>query len=439
MKLDAWLRQDHSLPDRMLVIERLAQALNEVHDRGEPLAALQPNAIEVAGDGRCDVAGARHGTPDAAYAAPERGEGGPASPEADVYAAGAIAWEVLAGRPCGPVPTHLSEACPELPQELADAVMACLERSPQWRPRDLTYLAQLAQHARGSRGGSAAPAAASRATAARPTARATSARNARAGAGHGSGDAGSATRMRLAIGLVLALGFAGGGAYLWFGRSAEAPAATPPTTVASAPSAAGPTPATAAATSAAGLPGPALAAPSAAPAASATPASPVAIATPVSPVPTPTPAPRTSTASEPSARPPASTATAPTVVPAAPTAPAATLPTGSGEAAPAAEKAAPAPRAALTLAAVSPLSAHRPGKVLLDLRGSGMHDGVRLRVAALREPTRGISVLRQKCESDTLIRVLLDLDAQTAPGAYTLTLEDADGQQTKPLAFTVTR
>ena len=88
---------------------------------------------------------------------------------------------------------------------------------------------------------------------------------------------------------------------------------------------------------------------------------------------------------------------------------------------------------------MSPLSARRPGKVLLDLRGAGMYDGIRVRVLALREPPRGISVVRQKCESDSLIRVLLDLDAQAAPGVYALALEDADGQQTKPLTFTVTR
>ena len=93
----------------------------------------------------------------------------------------------------------------------------------------------------------------------------------------------------------------------------------------------------------------------------------------------------------------------------------------------------------LALSAVSPLSVRRPGKVLLDLRGGGMHDGIRVRVLPLREAPRGISIVRQKCESDSLVRVLLDLDAQVAPAAYAIALEDADGRQTKPLTFTVTR
>jgi hypothetical protein len=93
----------------------------------------------------------------------------------------------------------------------------------------------------------------------------------------------------------------------------------------------------------------------------------------------------------------------------------------------------------LALAAVSPLSARRPGKVLLDLRGAGIHDGIRVRVLPLREVPRGIEIVRLKLESDTLVRVLLDLDAQVAPGAYAIALEDSDGRQTKPLTFTVTR
>ena len=51
---------------------------------------------------------------------------------------------MLVGRPCGELPASLPDIAPDLPRELASAVMGCLERSPQWRPKDLTYLAQLA-------------------------------------------------------------------------------------------------------------------------------------------------------------------------------------------------------------------------------------------------------------------------------------------------------
>ena len=47
MRLDAWLRQQHSPADRLRLVERLAQALNTVHDRGEMLAALSPERVEI--------------------------------------------------------------------------------------------------------------------------------------------------------------------------------------------------------------------------------------------------------------------------------------------------------------------------------------------------------------------------------------------------------
>src|SRR5512143_1751716 len=173
MKLNAWLKQNPGSSQRLQVVERLAQALNTVHDRGEPLAALDPEHVEVGGDGECDISPARRGNPARGYCAPERTEGGPPSPEADIYAAGAITWEVLSGRPYAAAPSHLAEAARDVPRELADAVMACLEQSPQWRPRDLTYIAQLAQHTlgKGSREQGGSRAASVRATARPPTSR----------------------------------------------------------------------------------------------------------------------------------------------------------------------------------------------------------------------------------------------------------------------------
>ena len=112
MKLDAWLRQDHPLADRLRLVERLSQALNAVHDRGEILAALEPAAGRGRGrppvrplGGRARLAGAR-------LRGSGAHRGGPPSPEADVYSAGAIAWEVLVGRPCGELPAPLSDVAP---------------------------------------------------------------------------------------------------------------------------------------------------------------------------------------------------------------------------------------------------------------------------------------------------------------------------------------
>ncbi len=451
MKLDAWLRQSHSMTDKLRVVERLAQALNEVHDRGEPLAALQPDNIEVAGDGRCDVSGARKGTPSPGYAAPERTEGGAPSPEADIYAAGAIAWEVLAGRPCGASPTHLSEAQPEVAQELADAVMACLERSAQWRPRDLTYLAQLAQHAQGSRRATEAPPA--RVSTARPAPRPAATRSARAAGPRSGGDGGSATRLRLAIGAVLTLAAAGAAAYFWLGRPAErALAPSSAATIATRPAATAEPPTTLAA---AQPPSPAVAAPTPSVALTARPApstsTPAAASTPTTqPAVRPTPTPTAVAAIQPpvaAPRRPAGDATPAAVPPpVADTAPSRPAPPVTAPVAPPAATqanvATPTPAAALgpvTLTAVSPLSVRRAGKAMLDLRGSGLHDGVRVRILPLKDAPRGISVVRQKRESDTLLRVLVDLDDQVTPSIYAIVLEDSEGRQTKPLTFTVTK
>src|SRR5215831_11369495 len=144
MRLDAWLRQQHSPAERLRLVERLAQALNAVHDRGETLASIAPERVEIGGDLKVDLSPAARGRPEPGYAAPELLEGGELSPAADIYGIGALCWEVLAGRPCGEAPKPLPEVVPDLPRELANSVMGCLEKSPDWRPKDLTYLAQLA-------------------------------------------------------------------------------------------------------------------------------------------------------------------------------------------------------------------------------------------------------------------------------------------------------
>jgi hypothetical protein len=91
------------------------------------------------------------------------------------------------------------------------------------------------------------------------------------------------------------------------------------------------------------------------------------------------------------------------------------------------------------LSTVSPLAVRRPGRALLDLRGSGFRPDLRVLVLPLREAPRGIRVARQKWVSATLVTVLLELDASVAPGAYAIALEDPAAGPTKPLQFTVTK
>jgi hypothetical protein len=418
MKLDAWLRQDHPLSERLRLVERLSQALNAVHDRGEVLASLVPAHVEVGADLQCDLSGAERGQPEPGYAAPERLEGKPPSPEADVYSAGAIAWEVLVRRPCGELPAPLSDVAPDIPTGLANAVMGCLERSPQWRPKDLTYLAQLAAAQQKAGRPETAPTRGGRASApARSAPRVARTSPARPSRSHWP--------LVLAAVALVALAT---GSYWWIQRQGKA---APPRVAQRPPVRPAPTPA--------GAPSP-TATPEAHPSGTPLPAAAPtpALAPPVKPAPA-EPAPVAPVAAAPAAAAVTPAAPAPTPVPTPTPTPVPTpTPTPAVAAAPAAAPPA-APLEPVVLSALSPLTIRRPGKHLLDLRGTGLRPDLRARVLPLKEVPRGITVARQKWVSATLVTVLLDLDDSVAPGAYAIALEDPAGGPVKPLSFTVTK
>jgi hypothetical protein len=414
MKLDAWLRQRHPPAERFRLVERLSQALNAVHDRGEALASLDPSRVEVGADLACDLSAGMRGTPEPGYAAPERLEGAPPSPESDVYSAGAIAWEVLVGRACGEQPAPLPDVAPEVPHEIAGAVMGCIERSPQWRPKDLTYLAQLpAAPQKGVRAD--APPASARAKAARPAARpAPRTPPPRESRSHWTL---ILAGVLLATAAALSYRALGGQISGSASRSASGTPVRPtpspirPARPSPAPSAAAPTP---------------RSAPAVAPAAIATPraAATPPVATPVSttiPTPTPTPTPTATPVSTPT----------PTPAPATP--PPAT-------AAPARATVAPTPvREPVVVTSLSPTTLRRPGKVMVDLHGTGLRSDLLVRIMARREVPRGITVSGQKCVSANLMNVLLELDPSVKPAEYAIAIEDPAAGTLKTLPFTVTK
>lgn len=397
MRLDAWLKQERSPADRLRLVERLGQALNAVHDRGEVLVAIDPEHVEVGTDLRCDLSPATRGRPEPGYAAPERLEGEPPSTAADIYATGALCWEILAGRPCGEAPKPLAEVAPDLPQELANAVMGCLERSPEWRPKDLTYLAQLAAARQKAVSGGEPPA-----PRAAPPPRP-------GGTPRTPPRRASRSHLPLIIAALLLVA-AAASSYLWLRR--EATPASP--TSARLPPAA-PTPAPAATAEATPEPTPPpttpAVAPTEAPAAAASSAPPaaaaVALPTPEpEPTPTPTPTPAPAAVVEPQAAP---------------------------------RETAPEPTEPALLTTLSPLSVRRPGRVLLDIRGSGLRPDQHARVLPMKEAPRGITVIRQKWVGPTLVNVLLELDGTVTPTTYAIALEDASGNRTNPLQLTVTK
>jgi hypothetical protein len=407
MRLDAWIRQDRPLADRLRLVERLSQALNAAHDRGEVLAALDPARVEVSGDLRCDLSAAGNGPPEPGYAAPERLEGGPPSFEADIYSAGAIAWEVLVGRPCGELPAPLPQVAPDLPRDLASAVMGCLERSPQWRPKDVTYLAQLAAaHQKVVRKGKEPDTASAPPRTAAPRA---------ASAPRTPPRRPSRSHRPLLVAGLAVLG-AAALSYWWIQRGEPDGTPAPARVAARAPTRAAPTPdpvptPTPTATPAAG-PAPTSSSVAEPAAPTSTPSEPL-----VAPPPTPTPEPVPTPTPTPTPAPPAAA-----VVPA-----------------PAAADPPPVPAEPAMLTALSPLSVRRSGRALLDLRGTGLRPDLHTRVLPLREAPRGISVARQKWVSANLVTVLLELEETVTPGVYAVVLEDPSGRQTKPLQFTVTK
>jgi hypothetical protein len=423
MKLDAWLKQNQPLESRLRIIERLCQAVNEVHDRGDFVGGLEPGRIALGSEGQCDLSGARKHDPRPPYASPE---GDLSTPNlGDIYAVGAIAWEILAGRTAQASPAHLAEVRPDLPRELADAVMACLEESPDWRPNDLTYLAQMA--AARQRAAVGGPARSSRAprpprAAPKPVRRGPTRRT-----------------WPLLVALVVVLGLAAlaGRQYLGsfaglLSTNAARTAPTPRPTASAAPAPATPTPTPAAPPQQAPTTATEATEPEVEPATVRATAGEARVDPPVRAEPA---RPRDTPAPEPPptpAEPPPSPATAPpestpTAVPAEQAPSAIQLP-------PPAESLPPA-----VLNAVAPPTVRRPGKVLVDLRGTGLGPGHQARILPVKKVPRGIKVVKQKYVDDTLMTVLLELEESAEPGEYAIAVEDGRGNRSEPLIFEVTK
>lgn len=408
MNLQEWLERQHSLPDQLAVIDGLCSAINEDHQRGVLHRALEPANIEVLGDGRCNLQAAvrpEAATPGAAarYRAPEILEGAPYSPKADIYSVGVICYEMLSGRaPSGSAPPRpLSELRPELSPDLADGIMGCLERGPDWRPGDLSYLLQVVGQLRG------AAARARPAKAAEPPPRTPPPAPRRAAARGAS----SKSALPLVAVTVLIAAAGGVGAWLWMrsqGDRASGPrAAVPPPT-----------------------PVPTMVPPPAAtpePEATATP-TPRALEKPL-----PTPEPAREAPPKPTPPTPVTTPPTPRPAPEAATRIAETLatPTPEPQAAPPAEPA--------VLTALSPLTLKRPTTAILDLRGIGLRPDHQARVLKVKNEPDGITIVRQKYTGPTLIQVVVKLDESVAPGVYNMGVADARGTWSNSLSFTVTR
>ena len=119
------------------VICQVSSALEAVHALGLIHQDIQPGTLLLAPGGTVKIAGpwmyAVLGPPrgSAAYQAPELAAGAPATPAADLYSLGAVAWECLTGR----LPGWPGPGLPRtVPQEVTDLVADLVARDPVKRP-----------------------------------------------------------------------------------------------------------------------------------------------------------------------------------------------------------------------------------------------------------------------------------------------------------------
>jgi len=409
MNLAEWLQGDHEPSQRLKAVQSLCRA---VTDRaGGAGLSLDPSKIEVSASGECRPEAGK-GAPPGRYRAPEVADGRPATPQSQVFTAGVLCYEILAGRAFEPRGAPLlRDIRPDLPRDLSDAVQACLEMDAEWRPKDLTYVLGLidgmgpATAVPGSAGRSSRPSGASPAPASR---------SGRAGRG------GPAPRPwpLLAFALV-ALAASIGTAIYRLRQPPPAPALPPPgptVTMAATTLPPSPEPSAPAGKPTPVVPSADLTRPSAAP-------TPVASASTKAVRPSPSPSPSASVAlATPVAAPTAAAA------PSAPPVVAATPPPAAAE---------PAAPAAVT--SVAPPLLRRGATVLVDVHGVGLRSEHQVRIGRGREAAKGIEVMRQRYVSPVLLQVLLKVDAAAAPGAYVLSLVDGAGNATNTRPFEIAR
>jgi tRNA A-37 threonylcarbamoyl transferase component Bud32 len=420
--LEDWLSKGGSLGEQLLVVETIADALGYLHGQDLLHRALKPANVFMGSEG-CRLANfglassaSALGDDATVYGAPEVLEGMPDTAQSDIYSAGVLFYEVLAGRReearDGRVAKPLREIRPDLSRDVADAVTACRERSPDWRPKDLSYLIEVVRRARGASGAAAPRAAAPRAAASRSAATTTSTRRAAGPTFATRRPARSPMPILIAIGVVLV-----GGAAAWFlTRSPGGTAPTPPITVATMPPATTEPPAVAT------------------PAPSATPNGGKATAGPTTTAPTPTVAlpPPTTVPVGPSPTPEARLATPRPVVtvPAATLPPPTTIPVAPPTTVAHAEVPPPVSDtndAPLVLTAVSPPILKRGVRTLVDVRGTGMRGGLQPTLLRGKGSADGLKIVSQRFVNPTLIQIFFEVDGAAPTGSYVLSLGDARG------------
>ena len=148
---------------------QICAGLEHAHSRGIVHRDVKPQNLLVQGDGTLKIADFGIAKPDgattlteaggiigtAAYLAPEQLAGDRITPATDIYALGAVVYEMLTGRTPHAVETitqlisrpqdepipPVRELAPEVSPELESVVMRCLARLPRYRPASAAEIA----------------------------------------------------------------------------------------------------------------------------------------------------------------------------------------------------------------------------------------------------------------------------------------------------------
>lgn len=151
---ETWADRELSLPRGLELLERVARACEDLHQRGLAHGDLRPDTVLLGPTPRLIDQGLAQLFPDEPpygappYLAHERARGGPPSPAADVYALGALLYELLCGVPPfgdadedevlerlreGQAPSAPRSLVPDCPRPLERIALQALARDPALR------------------------------------------------------------------------------------------------------------------------------------------------------------------------------------------------------------------------------------------------------------------------------------------------------------------